>query len=63
MNKTLYESLKSARQKYSNLLDDSTITELSLLDPSKSFKYTEKMCELFYMGISKKRNFQYYTRV
>ena len=54
MNKTLYESLKSARQKYSNLLDASTITELSLLDPSKSFKYTEKMCELFYMGISKK---------
>lgn len=54
MNKKLYESLKSARQKYSNLLDASTITELSLLDPSKSFKYTEKMCELFYMGISKK---------
>lgn len=53
-NGKLFESLKSARKKYEEKLGISTIDELSLLDPSKTFKYTEKICELYHYGISKK---------
>lgn len=52
MIRTITESLKTARQKYSDKIDQTAFEQLSASDPSKTFKYIEKMCELYLKGIS-----------
>lgn len=42
------ESLKSARKKYRDVIDVDTFQIFIDNDKSKSFKYVEKMCELYY---------------
>mgnify|MGYP004621985223 CR=1 FL=1 len=62
------ESLKSARKKYQYLIGLDEIEDISMMDPTKSYKYTEKMCELFNLSIDKKtikeliQNYEKYQR-
>ena len=43
----LYESLRSARQKYKNKIDIHVFDRFIKADLSKTFKYVEKMCEIY----------------
>ena len=43
----LYESLRSARQKYKNKIDIHIFDRFIKADLSKTFKYVEKMCEIY----------------
>lgn len=43
----LYESLKSARQKYKDKIDIHIFDRFIKEDQSKTFKYIEKMCEIY----------------
>lgn len=43
----LYESLKSARQKYKDKIDIHIFDKFIKADQSKTFKYVEKMCEIY----------------
>lgn len=48
------ESLKSARRKYKDLIDIDIFASFVNADFSKSYKYVEKMCEIYYNnGIDK----------
>lgn len=42
------ESLKSARRKYKEIIDINIFTSFANADFSKSYKYVEKMCEVFH---------------
>lgn len=42
------ESLKGARKKYKGLIDIDTFAKFANADFSKSYKYVEKICEIFY---------------
>ena len=43
----LYESLKSARNKYKDKIDIHIFDKFIKADQSKTFKYVEKMCEIY----------------
>lgn len=46
----LFESLKSARQKYSQKLSSRKFDSLVRIDPSKTFKYIEQLCNYYFQG-------------
>lgn len=46
----LFESLKSARQKYSSRLSTREFDSLVSIDPSKTFKYIEQLCNYYFDG-------------
>ncbi len=43
----LFESLASARKLYSSKIPENVFQELVSLDPSKTFKYIEKICKFY----------------
>lgn len=48
----LFESLKTARQLYSNKISTKEFEFLVSLDPSKTFKYIEKICSFYLQGLN-----------
>lgn len=46
----LFESLKSARQKYGSKIEYSVFDFLVSCDPSKTFKYIEQLCSYYLQG-------------
>ena len=49
----LFESLATARKLYSTKIEPKEFEELVKLDPSKTFKYIEKLCK-FYLELGGK---------
>ena len=46
----LFESLKSARQKYGSKIESADFDFLVSCDPSKTFKYIEQLCNYYLQG-------------